>query len=201
MSSWNCGKRSWSSMAQLQAAHDAGFRELVDQPAWSAFEPHPFLYEVVHEGQAETGSVVGAYRSLPPASGSYPRRCRPPGAFKARQGFPRRRNHAGSLSEAARQVWLGRDENIRPGHFRQSREKRAAGACANESVRLASADRIPRDQRLTPGWLTNPDSVQVLLTDLNATSATADGRIETFSRKAGDVRGGPPPSTQEDFGR
>jgi hypothetical protein len=49
-------------MAQLQAAHDAGFRELVDQPAWSAFEPHPFLYEVVHEGQAETGSVVGAYR-------------------------------------------------------------------------------------------------------------------------------------------
>jgi hypothetical protein len=36
---------------------------------------------------------------------------------------------------------------------------------------------------------------------LNATSATADGRIETFSRKAGDVRGVPPRSTQEDFGR
>ena len=42
----------WSSMAQFQAAHDAGFHELVDQPGWSAFPPHPFLYEVVHEAQA-----------------------------------------------------------------------------------------------------------------------------------------------------
>jgi heme oxygenase (mycobilin-producing) len=46
----------WSSMAEFQAAHDAGFRELVDQSAWSEFPPHPFLYEVVHEGQADTGS-------------------------------------------------------------------------------------------------------------------------------------------------
>jgi hypothetical protein len=36
----------WSSMAHFQAAHDAGFREFVEQPAWSAFQPHPVLYEV-----------------------------------------------------------------------------------------------------------------------------------------------------------
>jgi heme-degrading monooxygenase HmoA len=47
----------WTSMAHFQAAHDAGFRELVDQPAWSAFQPHPILYEVVHEAHAETGST------------------------------------------------------------------------------------------------------------------------------------------------
>ena len=46
----------WSSMAHFQAAHDdPGFRELVNQPAASAFQPHPMLYEVVHEAQAETG--------------------------------------------------------------------------------------------------------------------------------------------------
>ena len=39
----------WSSMAHFQAAHDAGFRELVDKPAASDFRPHPILYEVVHE--------------------------------------------------------------------------------------------------------------------------------------------------------
>ncbi|HUB77289.1 MAG TPA: antibiotic biosynthesis monooxygenase family protein [Bryobacteraceae bacterium] len=38
----------WSSIAHFEAAHDAGFRELVDQPAWSAFQPNPNLYEVVH---------------------------------------------------------------------------------------------------------------------------------------------------------
>ncbi len=43
----------WSSMAHFQAAHDAGFRELVDKPAGSAFQPHPILYEVVHEAHPE----------------------------------------------------------------------------------------------------------------------------------------------------
>ena len=47
----------WSSRAEFEAAHDAGFRELVDQPAWTAFPPQPVLYEVVHEGPAETGSA------------------------------------------------------------------------------------------------------------------------------------------------
>ena len=27
----------WSSLAAFQAAHDAGFRELLDRPVWSAF--------------------------------------------------------------------------------------------------------------------------------------------------------------------
>jgi heme-degrading monooxygenase HmoA len=49
----------WTSMAHYQAAHDAGFRELVDKPAGSAFQPHPVLYEVVHEAHAETG-LTGA---------------------------------------------------------------------------------------------------------------------------------------------
>ncbi len=47
----------WSSIAHFQAAHDAGFRELVDKPAGSPFQPHPVLYEVVHEAHAETGST------------------------------------------------------------------------------------------------------------------------------------------------
>ena len=47
----------WSSMAHFQAAHDAGFRELVDKPEGSAFPPHPILYEVVHEAHAETGAT------------------------------------------------------------------------------------------------------------------------------------------------
>ena len=41
----------WASMAHFQGAHDTGFRELVDQPAWSAFLPHRVLFEVVHEGK------------------------------------------------------------------------------------------------------------------------------------------------------
>jgi len=44
----------WASEADFQAAHDAGFRALVGQPAWKAFPHHPFLYKVVHEGQADT---------------------------------------------------------------------------------------------------------------------------------------------------
>jgi heme-degrading monooxygenase HmoA len=46
----------WASMAHLQDAHDTGFRDLVDQPAWSAFLPHRVLFEVVHEGQARCSS-------------------------------------------------------------------------------------------------------------------------------------------------
>ena len=46
----------WASMTHFQGAHDTGFRELVDQPVWSAFLPHRVLFEVVHEGQADSGS-------------------------------------------------------------------------------------------------------------------------------------------------
>ena len=46
----------WASIAHFQRAHDAGFHELVDQPAWSAFLPHRVLLRVVHEGQADSGS-------------------------------------------------------------------------------------------------------------------------------------------------
>jgi len=46
----------WASMARFQGAHDAGFRELVDQPAWSAFRSHRVLLEVIHEGQADGGT-------------------------------------------------------------------------------------------------------------------------------------------------
>lgn len=42
----------WASMAQFEAAHDAGFRELAVGPVWSGFVPHPVLYQVVHEGPA-----------------------------------------------------------------------------------------------------------------------------------------------------
>lgn len=34
----------------------------------------------------------------------------------------------------------------------------------------------------------HPDNVQVLLTDLNVKVTTADGKAETFTGKAGDVR-------------
>jgi len=43
----------WDSMAHFQSAHDPNFRELAEQPVWSAFVPHRFLFEVVHEGRAE----------------------------------------------------------------------------------------------------------------------------------------------------
>jgi hypothetical protein len=43
----------WASLADYQNAHDAGFRELVSNPAWSAFPPRPFLFEVVHAGGAD----------------------------------------------------------------------------------------------------------------------------------------------------
>ncbi len=48
----------WSSMAHFKAAHDdAGFRELVNKPTGSAFQPHPVLYEVVHQANTQTGST------------------------------------------------------------------------------------------------------------------------------------------------
>ena len=46
----------WASMAHFQGAHDTDFRELVDRPVWSAFLPHRVLYEVVHEGQADSAT-------------------------------------------------------------------------------------------------------------------------------------------------
>jgi heme-degrading monooxygenase HmoA len=49
----------WASMAHFQSAHDPDFRELVEQPAWSAFVPHRFLFEVVHEGRAECSPQSG----------------------------------------------------------------------------------------------------------------------------------------------
>jgi heme-degrading monooxygenase HmoA len=43
----------WASMADFQGAHDAGFRELVSNPAWTAFPSRPFVHEVVHDGGAD----------------------------------------------------------------------------------------------------------------------------------------------------
>lgn len=45
----------WASMADFKGAHDADFRELVNQPEWSAFVPHRGLFEVVYEGRADSG--------------------------------------------------------------------------------------------------------------------------------------------------
>ena len=44
----------WASKTDFDAAHDAGFRALVSQPTWRAFPSFPTLYEVVHEGTAES---------------------------------------------------------------------------------------------------------------------------------------------------
>ena len=44
----------WASMAQFEGAHDAGFRQLVENALWSVFLPHRILFEVVHEGQANS---------------------------------------------------------------------------------------------------------------------------------------------------
>lgn len=48
----------WASAAHFQAAHDEGFRALVNQPVWAAFRHHPALYEVVHQGQAHAALVA-----------------------------------------------------------------------------------------------------------------------------------------------
>lgn len=45
----------WASLEAFNAAHDAGFRALVSQPAWSAFHSFPTLYEVVHQGSVKGG--------------------------------------------------------------------------------------------------------------------------------------------------
>ena len=42
----------WASTESFNAAHDAGFRALVSQPAWASFRSFPTLYEVVHEGSS-----------------------------------------------------------------------------------------------------------------------------------------------------
>ena len=41
----------WASPAEFHAAHDEGFRALVQQPAWAPFTSTPALYEVVHESK------------------------------------------------------------------------------------------------------------------------------------------------------
>ena len=50
--------------------------------------------------------------------------------------------------------------------------------------------RVLRERREPGNFLMHghPDSVQVLLTDLNAALTTADGSTQTFAGKAGDVR-------------
>ena len=42
----------WASLEDFNAAHDAGFRSLVSQPAWAPLQSFPTLYEVVHEGSS-----------------------------------------------------------------------------------------------------------------------------------------------------
>jgi len=43
----------WESREACEAAHDAGFRELIAYPALSSVRSTPALYEVVHEGRPE----------------------------------------------------------------------------------------------------------------------------------------------------
>ena len=42
----------WESREACEAAHDAGFRELISQPGVSGIRSTPAMYEVVHEGVA-----------------------------------------------------------------------------------------------------------------------------------------------------
>jgi heme-degrading monooxygenase HmoA len=48
----------WESAAHFQAAHDDGFRALVNQPAWAPFRHQPALYEVVHQRQADAALIA-----------------------------------------------------------------------------------------------------------------------------------------------
>jgi heme-degrading monooxygenase HmoA len=48
----------WASRDACEAAHDAGFRELVIQPAWSDFRSTPALYEVAHEATVSTAPAA-----------------------------------------------------------------------------------------------------------------------------------------------
>ena len=43
----------WETRDACEAAHDAGFRELIAHPALSSVRSTPALYEVVHEGTPE----------------------------------------------------------------------------------------------------------------------------------------------------
>jgi heme-degrading monooxygenase HmoA len=42
----------WESREACEAAHDAGFRELIAKPELSGIRSTPALYEVVHEAKA-----------------------------------------------------------------------------------------------------------------------------------------------------
>jgi heme-degrading monooxygenase HmoA len=42
----------WASAEDFQAAHDDGFRALVNKPEWASFRSTPALYEVVHRATA-----------------------------------------------------------------------------------------------------------------------------------------------------
>jgi heme-degrading monooxygenase HmoA len=42
----------WESREACEAAHDAGFRELISQPQLSGIRSTPALYEVVHDAKA-----------------------------------------------------------------------------------------------------------------------------------------------------
>ena len=42
----------WASVEAFQAAHDDGFRTLVQKAEWKEYTTTPALYEIVHEGGA-----------------------------------------------------------------------------------------------------------------------------------------------------
>jgi heme-degrading monooxygenase HmoA len=44
----------WESEEAWAGAHDAGFRERVSDPGWAEFSTTPALFEIVHEGSAES---------------------------------------------------------------------------------------------------------------------------------------------------
>jgi heme-degrading monooxygenase HmoA len=48
----------WASVENFQAAHDEGFRQIVSQPAWAAFQHRAFVYEPVHQGGADPASLA-----------------------------------------------------------------------------------------------------------------------------------------------
>jgi heme-degrading monooxygenase HmoA len=48
----------WASKDDFDAAHDEGFRALVNQPTWQPFRSFPGLYQVVHEASAGEESSI-----------------------------------------------------------------------------------------------------------------------------------------------
>jgi heme-degrading monooxygenase HmoA len=48
----------WASAEHFHAAHDEGFRAMVNKPDWEAFRPNPTLYQSVHEGHAKAVSAA-----------------------------------------------------------------------------------------------------------------------------------------------